>query len=114
MGFFLIGHNCSEKINFCASQPCKNGGKCTSGDSKPICTCIEPYSGDLCETEITACSSGPCLNDGVCHPMGKDQFQCICPPGVGGSTCDLDILDECDKAYNPCRNGGSCRNRMGQ
>lgn len=85
-----------------------------SGETKPICRCPEPYSGELCEVEITACSSGPCLNDGVCQPMGRNAFQCICPPGVGGDTCNLDILDECNKTYNPCRNGGTCRNRMGK
>lgn len=114
MDFFFIGYNCSEKINFCVSQFCKNGGKCISGDFKLICICMEFYSGDLCEIEITVCSSGFCLNEGVCYLMGKNQFQCICLSGVGGSICDQDILDECDKVYNLCRNGGSCRNRMGQ
>lgn len=61
----------------CASSPCLFGGRCSSvpkillSEVKPICNCVNSYSGDLCEKDNFFCSSQgeqACLNGGTCVP----------------------------------------------
>jgi len=37
------------------------------------------------------CDSNPCKNDGKCgeDPKSPGHFQCSCPPGLGGATCEI-------------------------
>ncbi|MEQ2213553.1 hypothetical protein XENOCAPTIV_016820 [Xenoophorus captivus] len=40
------------------------------------------------------------------------MFNCNCPPGYKGSTCNED-RNECDIGPNPCEHGGQCKNTDG-
>ena len=40
----------NEDINECASNPCKNGGKCKDGVNKYTCTCAAGFTGNTCQT----------------------------------------------------------------
>jgi hypothetical protein len=53
----------------------------------------------------TACEASPCSNGGVCSEVGEG-FECACPIGFGGLTCELELGDPCDP--NPCLNGSTC------
>ena len=37
-------------INECASNPCKNNGKCKDGINKYTCDCHVSYKGSTCQT----------------------------------------------------------------
>ena len=39
---------CPEKKNYCASQPCKNGGKCLDGWGTYRCQCPDGYGNKDC------------------------------------------------------------------
>ncbi|XP_066601005.1 protocadherin-like wing polarity protein stan [Prorops nasuta] len=43
---------CPEKLPFCSSQPCLNGGTCREIWSGFICECTEGYSGPTCFEEV--------------------------------------------------------------
>ena len=34
------------------------------------------------------CLPNPCVNGGVCSPIGDFEFDCDCPDGFNGSTCE--------------------------
>jgi hypothetical protein len=36
------------------------------------------------------CNSQPCLNGGQCVPTDVSSYQCECPAGFDGETCELD------------------------
>jgi Concanavalin A-like lectin/glucanases superfamily/EGF-like domain len=47
--------------NYCApTNPCQNGGTCTSGATGPVCQCAFPYTGADCSGPPPAC---PCAAD---------------------------------------------------
>ncbi|XP_078487205.1 uncharacterized protein LOC100180981 isoform X1 [Ciona intestinalis] len=99
----------------CASNPCQNGGTCTTQGSKYVCTCVDGFAGTDCETVVESstvdhCDPNPCQNDGTCTDTG-DGYSCACADGWTGDTCAEDI-DEC--APNPCLNDGTCENGMNQ
>ena len=50
------------------------------------------------------CKYGTCVNE-------EGGYRCECDPGFKGDRCETDI-DDC--ALNPCRNGASCINNVGQ
>ncbi|CAH1159654.1 unnamed protein product [Phaedon cochleariae] len=45
------GENCMEKIDFCVSSPCLNGGSCTNNLTDYICECSNLYYGPICENK---------------------------------------------------------------
>ncbi|KAM4028087.1 cubilin isoform 1-T1 [Anomaloglossus baeobatrachus] len=49
------GDNCTENINECASNPCRNGGICTDGTGGYTCNCTSGWTGFHCETQTQAC-----------------------------------------------------------
>ena len=53
------------------------------------------------------CMHRPCQNGGTCINLGLQvtDFQCLCPPGISGTTCE--IIDSCE-AFMPCMHGGQC------
>ncbi|KAM9788478.1 LOW QUALITY PROTEIN: protocadherin Fat 3 [Neosynchiropus ocellatus] len=94
----------------CVSQPCLNGGICSSLPPGGFaCSCSPGFSGWRCELELTACLPNPCLNDGECRPSGS-AFACACPGGLGGLVCDEDV-DECLR--DDCGSEGRCVNTFG-
>ncbi|KAK7929498.1 hypothetical protein WMY93_005893 [Mugilogobius chulae] len=89
----------------CSSNPCTNGGICTSLPNGVCCL----FMGAHCEIGISPCASNPCLYGGTCVPRGGD-FYCQCRGQYSGQRCLTDV-DECVK--NPCSNGGQCHNTYG-
>ena len=65
----------------------------------------------VCPPAVHPCSSNPCLNGGSCSATLLDLFDhfawfnCSCPPGWDGPTCESDV-DEC--LSEPCQNGATC------
>lgn len=49
IGVVLKGKNCSENINECESNPCKNGGECIDLHGSYKCNCKYGNYGDNCE-----------------------------------------------------------------
>lgn len=64
----VAGALCEEEDG-CASDPCENGGGCTSLDDGAFsCQCLEGFDGPTCETDIDECrtNSNICLNGATC------------------------------------------------
>lgn len=112
-GNCLENRACSETHGFvcgptipCASNPCLNGGTCSSSAGVAECSCTGGWTGDTCETPpVDPCASTPCLNGGTCSsPSGSAECSCI--GGWTGETCELPPAGPC--VPNPCKNGGTC------
>lgn len=103
-----LASNCLEQ-DFCASEPCKNGGICTQGSMWDYrCKCSVQFTGLHCELRRPPCELyNPCSNGGTCLNAGPTRTRCACPRGWAGTTCSED-RDECLEL--PCRNNGLCRN----
>lgn len=105
---FYFGPNCDERIEYCAPDPCENGGTCVSlpEDSTYECLCLDTYEGANCETEILdPCEENPCSSSATCERISNVEHRCICPVGYEGDSCETKI-DYC--ADYPCYNGGTC------
>lgn len=50
------GLHCSEDVNECKKNPCRNGGHCINSPGSYICKCPSGYSGHNCQTDIDDCS----------------------------------------------------------
>jgi hypothetical protein len=50
--------------------------------------------GKDCSTDINECASVPCKNGATCVDAIA-AFQCVCPAGLTGTLCDVDI-DDCE------------------
>ncbi|XP_063984158.1 protein crumbs isoform X2 [Diachasmimorpha longicaudata] len=101
-GFMGNPPNCS--INYCASNPCVNGGTCTSDDEGYNCTCTPEWKGKNCQVNVDECLSQPCLNGGICID-GNNGYTCNCTQDYMGDHCEREY-DAC--AVNPCDNNGTC------
>ena len=69
---FLVsaGDLCSEPDD-CASEPCQNGGECSSSllGSGYTCQCTDGFDGPTCDRDINECSDvggDVCENGGTC------------------------------------------------
>lgn len=51
------GTFCTEKINYCLSQPCANGGTCVSSSTGLTCKCPFNHTGEFCHIRRYACDS---------------------------------------------------------
>ncbi|XP_004712776.1 delta-like protein 4 [Echinops telfairi] len=73
------------------------------------CTCEEGWGGLFCDQDLNYCTHhSPCKNGATCSNSGQRSYTCTCRPGFTGMDCELE-LSECDS--NPCRNGGSCKDK---
>ncbi|XP_066299571.1 protein adenylyltransferase Fic-like [Branchiostoma lanceolatum] len=83
----------SVSCDFCASQPCKNGGVCSSGYTTYYCSCPEGLGGkdcaNACGLDEFACAGGGCIpSNRVCDAdpdcpdmsdeVGRDDCDVIC------------------------------------
>ena len=41
----FTGVNCETQIDYCASDPCHNGGWCNNTLSGPVCDCLQGFTG---------------------------------------------------------------------
>ncbi|KRY29059.1 Fibropellin-1, partial [Trichinella spiralis] len=94
-----VGENCSGKVDFCFSNPCKKPGtdECINLNETFFCKCNEGYSGSLCE--LSACDFHPtCRNNGICLVNDDGLAACKCKASFTGYDCSSvrcnDIFDE--------------------
>jgi dystroglycan 1 len=53
-----------------------------------------------CEDDrLRACSAQTCLNGGTCRVLGTDSFQCHCPLGFTGVTCNMRAVLNTDAQF---------------
>ncbi|XP_071806715.1 tyrosine kinase receptor Cad96Ca-like isoform X1 [Asterias amurensis] len=91
----------------CMSNPCKNGGECSSTNNGDdfTCMCTPGWTGMTCET-TEVCSSNPCKNGGTCV-ASNSGFDCECTMNWTGTVCDeQQASSPCQP--NPCLHGGTC------
>ena len=71
------------------SIECSEDYYCTETTNKPCCAGEKP------------CHSNPCKNGGTCTDVGTESFQCTCPEGFQGPTCEEQICSnpEIDMVY---------------
>uniref|UniRef100_A0A8B9KKB2 Notch receptor 2 n=1 Tax=Astyanax mexicanus TaxID=7994 RepID=A0A8B9KKB2_ASTMX len=129
------GLDCSENIDDCAVMPCTAGSTCLDRVASFFCSCPFGKTGEdpvfyrtfwvlicvcvfscsaglLCHID-DACISNPCKAGSQCdtNPV-NGKFNCNCPSGYKGTTCNDDI-NECTIGPNPCEHGGTCVNTEG-
>ncbi|XP_071514687.1 cubilin-like [Panulirus ornatus] len=75
--------------NWCANQPCMNGGTCNQFGNTYTCLCQPGYTGRNCEVDIDECASHPCLHGGTCT-QGVNSFSCQCPSSHTGDRCQTE------------------------
>ncbi|XP_053247460.1 protein crumbs homolog 1 [Podarcis raffonei] len=128
-GSGYMGLHCETLIPFCWFHPCLNNATCEDAVDSYICHCWPGYAGSHCETDINECSSNPCLHGSECVELSWSSwygripelpsefsyqrasgYVCSCRAGFTGIHCEEDI-DECH--MNPCQNGGTCENYLG-
>ena len=80
------GQDCTEDINDCLANPCKNNGECTDIG----CKCQEGWTGFTCTEDVDDCLNKPCKNDGKCSDYGLNSFNCQCKDGWSGKTCTIE------------------------
>jgi hypothetical protein len=99
------GPFCSDDIDECMLQPCKNRGRCTNEYGSYKCYCPPEYYGALCEK---ACRPGTCSNDGLCVSefLNDDTtgWSCVCPEHTFGDKCEY--VSPC--YYVPCGIANQC------
>ncbi|XP_072128583.1 protein jagged-2b isoform X5 [Mobula birostris] len=70
------------------------------------CNCETNWGGLLCNKDLNYCGTHhPCVNGGTCMNTEPDEYQCACPEGYSGKTCEIDI----DNCYGQCQNGATCK-----
>lgn len=110
-------------VDPCTSSPCQNGATCVCQNSSATtlqfkCDCTaDSYSGNLCETRsdmcnsmsdnVDQCDAKPCLNGGTCQDLCYD-FNCKCPAGYQGKSCQNRFYDSDPCSSSPCQHGGIC------
>lgn len=88
----------------CGQNECTYGTCEILSVNQFACHCIFGITGRRCNMQAAAgnpCSSNPCFNNGLCTNVGT-TFQCSCPVGTGGPTCQ-GHLGTCI-----CQNGAQC------
>ncbi|KAI3383429.1 hypothetical protein SNEBB_005763 [Seison nebaliae] len=100
------GGRCSQRINICISNPCRNDALCqmTNGNDYR-CVCPNRYTGKNCEYLINCENAVDCNGNGQCIDTNGGNVYCDCFPGYTGMKCQQQIPG-CSS--NPCMNGGTC------
>jgi len=83
----LVSCGGDPAANPCATNPCLNGGTCSSSGGAAACACASGFSGTLCaDVAVNLCSPNPCLNGGTCS-VASGAAKCGCAAGFVGATC---------------------------
>uniref|UniRef100_A0A8C3AAC4 FAT atypical cadherin 1a n=1 Tax=Cyclopterus lumpus TaxID=8103 RepID=A0A8C3AAC4_CYCLU len=75
-------------VESCSSNPCTNGGSCTSLLDGPVCECESGFQGDRCLSDVDECIKNPCANGGQCQNT-YGSYKCNCSLGFNGQMCEL-------------------------
>ena len=105
------GQLCTDEINECDPNPCKNDAPCRDQFNDFYCDCSKvpgQFGGKYCEEQVT-CIQQPC-GDGVisCNDESLStvsNIKCVCNQGWIGDRCEKRSL-ECTS--DMCFNGGNC------
>ncbi|CAH1791161.1 unnamed protein product, partial [Owenia fusiformis] len=85
------GPRCIALIDYCLSQPCFNGGICSSMVGSYICTCPRFYTGIHCETYDPQCPPNyynlPGCNVFCLAADDCNRGHYICNPNTGAKVC---------------------------
>jgi len=88
-----------SKVCTAANQPCRNGSTCTPRPDLQYgfsCEgCNVGFYGEYCEKHVCERVNDPvCKNGGICSESTENArgFVCECQEGLGGITCENDIL----------------------
>ncbi|UJR28907.1 hypothetical protein I4U23_010125 [Adineta vaga] len=103
----FTGILCETKDNCSPTNPCQNGGRCSSTINSYLCDCDgTSFTGAICTELITTnpCTSSPCQNGAQCSWNGL-TMSCSCIGGYTGTFCQVSPVP-C--AATPCENGGKC------
>uniref|UniRef100_A0A4W3K6J7 Crumbs cell polarity complex component 1 n=1 Tax=Callorhinchus milii TaxID=7868 RepID=A0A4W3K6J7_CALMI len=96
----LIG---CPRSNICASNPCRNNGRCEDMVGYYQCNCLSGWTGLNCEVNINECQSNPCVHGNCTDKVSA--YKCICAPGFTGTRCETNRND-CHN--HKCANGARC------
>ncbi|XP_071493021.1 uncharacterized protein [Diadema antillarum] len=85
------GELCESDVEECASDPCQNNATCLEPTPGAyLCSCTAGFFGTNCE-HVDYCYSQPCANGAFCI-TGTSGFQCFCPSGFTGPTCETRLV----------------------
>ncbi|XP_049865550.1 cubilin homolog [Pectinophora gossypiella] len=91
------GAHCDSASNYCASQPCLNGGSCRPDESSPRgfrCECTAQFSGDLCHVAAKTCGGLLQAEEGsIVYPLTNTTYN-------HNSRCAWVIQTDRDKVIN--------------
>ena len=87
-------------VNPCSSNPCNNGGVCSSDAGAFECDCslATGWNGDLCQVNINECTADSpnnhrCQNGGVCQDT-DGSYTCDCSAtGYTGDRCQTGSIE---------------------
>ncbi|XP_015599265.1 protein crumbs isoform X2 [Cephus cinctus] len=97
--------NCT--VNYCASNPCMNGGSCNSNKDGYNCTCLPDWRGPTCLTPASDWCTA-CLNGGTCLETSHG-IMCQCTRFWAGPHCKEPIT--CRNM--PCKQISACHDYPG-
>ncbi len=107
------GASCTQQIDYCVSNPCRNKATCQNMLGYYSCKCPVNYYGLSCEYFLQ-CSTSPCSKNGSAQCVdipyvnvnSTKNYLCKCNPGYFGNLCESNF-NECDS--HPCQNNGTCK-----
>ncbi|XP_022804306.1 uncharacterized protein LOC111341579 [Stylophora pistillata] len=73
---------------------------------------LVPMAGYTYRPTENRCSSSPCSDNATCLSLTETIFQCLCPAGFTGNSCETDI-DECQTNQYICPVNEECINTAG-
>ncbi|KAH8032785.1 hypothetical protein HPB51_001863 [Rhipicephalus microplus] len=129
------GSSCEIDIPDCdpprpSTPPCENGAACLERSNASlyhenylglfqsfsyataagyVCLCPPGFNGTRCENNIDDCPGHNCSVYGHCVDL-VNAYRCECQAGYEGIDCGTEV-NECE-AYQPCRNGATCRDKV--
>jgi alpha-tubulin suppressor-like RCC1 family protein len=88
----VVTHSSSS---YCSTNPCKNGGMCSSTNGGFTCDCTGTgYTGPSCTSGSDECATAGICGQGTCRDLLDDEgYACTCPHGLidvdqTGTTCE--------------------------